>query len=284
MPGNRKGVAYGQHNIRQIEMLSQRGETLSIVDLVNANTLSVEMAAFLFAMMSDNASFLTAAKPGNAGKTTLMACILMFLPSDTRIVTIGGPSAMAQTPQDGNGSVCYLCHEIGNGPWYGYLWGKHVGEYFKRVSKYRSIASCMHADTTEEMRGILLSDALDVAEEDFRKLDFILFMNLEQKGGQFTRRVSTLYEAEDDGSRNGGGYRPLFVWDRNSDTFHQQGDSLRLQALARKKGMSSEQSRERWLTCEDFLRRLIEQEIHDYRSVYAKIGRFHERARQAGEF
>ena len=34
-----------EHNLREIEGLSQRGRTLSIVDLINANTLDVDMAA-----------------------------------------------------------------------------------------------------------------------------------------------------------------------------------------------------------------------------------------------
>lgn len=84
-----------KHNIREIERLSQRGKTLSIVDLLDANTLSVEMAAHLFYIVAHGASFLTAARPGNAGKTTLMQCLLTFLPPNTRIVTISNSAMLS---------------------------------------------------------------------------------------------------------------------------------------------------------------------------------------------
>ena len=263
-----------EHNILQIEGLSQRGRTLSIVDLLNANTLSVEMAAHLFCFMAHGASFLTAAKPGNAGKTTLMACILMFLPPNTNIVTISEPSVISQAlPKNCDEKICYLCHEIGAGHWYGYLWGDDVGNFFKLIDKRCSIASCIHADIFDEMREILFSSKLNVAEEDFRKLDFILFMHLERNGWEYTRRVSTFYEATNASSQQSESHRPLFIWDKSSDEFHQQDDSLLLQTLARKKGIPQKQIQSQLMECEDFIRWLIKRKINDYRKVRMEIRR-----------
>ncbi len=266
-----------EHNLREIEMLSQRGRTLSIVDLLNANTLSVPMASHLLCMMADGASFLTSARPGNAGKTTLMACMLMFMPPDGHIETISEPSVISRSSSRAHqGKVCYLCHEIGNGPWYGYLWGRDVGAYFQLLDENRTLAACIHADTLDEMRGVLLSDDLNVAETDFRQLDFVLFMHLEHHDGEYRRRVSTFLEATDEPSRQDEGYRPLFTWDRDSDTFRQNGDSVRLQALAKARGRTPDQSQSRLSACESFLRRLVDTGLNDYRSVYAEIARFHE--------
>ncbi|MBC8233113.1 hypothetical protein H8E77_26505 [bacterium] len=280
-----------EHNISQIEMLSQRGRTLSIVDLLNANTLSVEMAAHLFCIMSHGASFLTAAKPGNAGKTTLMACILMFLPPNTSIVTINEPSVISRALQGSNERACYLCHEIGSGPWYGYLWGDDVGRFFKLIDKSHSIASCIHADTIDEMKEIILSDELNVSEEYFRQLDFILFMHLERNGwettplppfgkGEYTRRVSTFYEATGALSQNSESHRPLFIWDKDSDKFYQQDDSLLLQTLGRSKGIDQKQIQKQLVECEDFIRWLIEQKINDYRKVRKEIISFYEQTQK----
>ena len=70
-----------QDNHRQIEQLNQRGgRMLSIVDLIQAGTISVEMAAYAMRAMEAGDSLLTAARPGGAGKTTLMAALLNFLP------------------------------------------------------------------------------------------------------------------------------------------------------------------------------------------------------------
>ena len=71
-----------RHNHQQIEQLNQRGgRTLSIVDLIQAGTLSVDMAACAMRAMHQGASLLTGARPGGAGKTTLMAAISVVLPA-----------------------------------------------------------------------------------------------------------------------------------------------------------------------------------------------------------
>jgi type IV secretory pathway ATPase VirB11/archaellum biosynthesis ATPase len=78
-----------RHNHQQIERLNQRGgRTLSIVDLIQAGTLTVEMAACAMRAMHEGASLLTGARPGGAGKTTLMAAILNFLPPQVALITV----------------------------------------------------------------------------------------------------------------------------------------------------------------------------------------------------
>ena len=276
-------------NIREIERLSQRGKTLSIVELINDKTLNIQMASYLFYIMANGASFLTAAKPGNAGKTTLMACLLMYLPPHARIATVTDPSAMEQiSPVNRDEHTYYLCHEIGSGPWFGYLWGHDVKTLFNLMKERQSIASCIHADTLDELREILCSEELNIAEEDFRQLNVILFMHLEQRGYKYTRRVSAVYEATGAPPGQGKSHQPLFIWNRKEDTFHQQADSLLLQALEQKKGLSREQIHEQLAECEDFMRWLVSirlrllnprvsRQVTDYREIYQEIARFYER-------
>ena len=84
-----------RHNILQIEQLNQRGgRTLSIVDLIGAGTIDTEMAASACRAMDNGASILTGARPGGAGKTTLMAALLGFLPPDVPITTVDRPGRM----------------------------------------------------------------------------------------------------------------------------------------------------------------------------------------------
>lgn len=97
-----------KHNLDEIENLSQRGKTLSIVDLINTNTLDVDMSAHCLYAISCGASFLTAARSGNAGKTTLMACLLTFLLTDVRILTIDMPSVVAEAHKIANNNLCII--------------------------------------------------------------------------------------------------------------------------------------------------------------------------------
>ncbi len=118
-------------NLREIEALNQRGgRTLSIVDVMRAGTIPPEAAGFLLWRVAHGASFLTGAVPGGAGKSTLLADLLAMLPPGERIVTTPDEPAVSRAlrerPRSGR---CYLCHEIGSGHWYGYLWGSTVGRF-----------------------------------------------------------------------------------------------------------------------------------------------------------
>jgi len=208
-------------NHRQIEMLNQRGgRTLSIVDLIRAGTISVEMAAYAMRAVDRGASILTGAVPGGAGKTTLMAALLGFLPPDVPIVTVDRPELIADgLRRDSERAACYLVHEIGSGHWYGYLWGRHVAEYLRLIDGPRRIASCLHADTLEELTAILCSAPLHVRPADLGRVNLVLFMHVDRASGAIRRRVAAFHEAEGDGR-----HRLRFRWDERADRFETVGE------------------------------------------------------------
>ncbi len=201
-------------NHRQIENLNQRGgRTLTLVDLIQAGTISIPMAAQAMWAIHRGASLLTGARPGGAGKTTLMAALLHLLPPGVPIVTVDSPQvlerALEQSPDE---PACYLAHEIGSGNWYAYIWGRQVAQFLSLIHGQRRIASCLHADTLEELTSILTSPPLHVSRKLVSRVDLLLFMFAGPIAGRFRHRVTTFYEA--DGK---GGYQLLFQWDRQSD-------------------------------------------------------------------
>ncbi|MFH1267028.1 MAG: hypothetical protein ABIK89_14980, partial [Planctomycetota bacterium] len=185
-------------NHQQIEQLNQRGgRTLSIVDLIRAGTISVEMSAYALRAMLDGASLLTGARPGGAGKTTLMAALLNFLPPEVPIVTVDEARVIDDSlARDPNEPACYLAHEIGSGHWYGYLWGRDVARFLSLVDHSRRIASCLHADTLDELTGILCSPPLTATRQSFGRVGLVLFMHVGGSAGRTRRRVATFYEAD----------------------------------------------------------------------------------------
>jgi hypothetical protein len=185
-----------QHNLREIEALNQRGgRTLSLVDLIHAETLSPEVAGFLLWRVAHGASFLTGAVPGGAGKSTLLANLLAMLPPGERIVTTPDDAAvrlaLRQTPRTGR---CYLCHEIGVGHWYGYLWGTTVGRFSQLRDAGGRIAGCLHADDPAQLRSILLSPTLGVTPEALAGVEVLLFMAY-----QGSRVVRSVWVADGEG-------------------------------------------------------------------------------------
>jgi len=243
-----------RHNHEQIEMLNQRGgRTLSIVDLVGAGTISVAMAAYAMRAMERGASVLTAARPGAAGKTTLMATLLGFLPPGVRIVTVDSPRAIADgLARPANEPLCYLAHEIGSGHWFGYIWGRDVADFLSLMDGPRRIASCLHADTLDELTDILCSPPLHVPRELLGRVGLILFMHV---APGHRRRVAAFHEA--DGQ---GGHRLLFEWDRKIDSFRQTGESADAVELR---------------PYRDFVQRLVEEGDVEVEAVRGKVVEFY---------
>ena len=199
-------------NLVEIERLNQRGgRTLSFVDLVEAGTVSAELAGELAACVEAGAAILTAARPGGAGKSTLLADLLACLPPGERIVTTPDVGAVRDARRGSGGPVCFLAHEIGAGPWYAYLWGSAAAEFFDLAAPGGRVATCLHADDLEELYDELSSQG--VREEAVRSVGIIAFMR--RVGGK--RRVDSVYVP---GPK---AHRVRWLWEEAEDAFLPQG-------------------------------------------------------------
>jgi len=247
------------HNYRQIEMLNQRGRrTLSVVDLIRAGTIDVEMAACAMRAVEAGASLLTGARPGGAGKTTLMAALLNFLPAEVPLVTVDHPGVITDGLRRGaDEPACYLAHEIGSGRYLGYIWGRDVADFLALIEGPRRVASCLHADTLDELSAILRSRPLGATPETLAAVDLIAFMHVDVHGGGYRRRVSAYYEAD-----GRCGHRLLFQWDAESDRFRRVGESRDGKALG---------------PYVDFVERLVEDGQPDSQEVRRKVLDFYSR-------
>lgn len=195
-------------NLREINSLNQRGgRMLSIVDLIEDGTLDIPLAGHLLARVAEGASFLCAAGPGGVGKTTLMACLLSFLPPEESIRTVTDPWVVGPPERP----TCYLCHEIGAGYWYGYLWGEAAAR-FLALHRQGRIAASLHADSVAEVEEQLLGPSVGADPADLAAVDMLLFM---VRIGSM-RRVSAVFESA-------GGTSPSFYriaeWDPTRDRF-----------------------------------------------------------------
>jgi len=200
-------------NWRQIEDLNQRGgRMLSVIDLICAGTIDLDIAAYVCEKMTRGASILTAAKPGGAGKTTIMAAFLGFIPPGARIVTVSDSSALNPENLYGQNPLYLMAHEIGSGSYYGYIWSEDVKRYFSLIEPGRSIASNLHADTLEELLSVM--NNLEVPEKLIGRIDLIIFISvLGRSFMNVKRRVAAIYEAVD------GKHRLVFKHNPASDTF-----------------------------------------------------------------
>jgi hypothetical protein len=158
--------------------------------------------------MLNCSSFLTAANPNLAGKTTLIGSMLNLLNPKQKIITVDGEKFLdGKTRKD----YCFLAHEIGSGPYYSYIWGQKAKEFFSLVDK-SMIVSCVHSDTLKEMQKILIESG-GIEKKDFQKIDLILFLKMFSRRGKTERRVSKIYENQ------GGKHVLIYRWDEEKDVF-----------------------------------------------------------------
>jgi hypothetical protein len=209
----------------EIDRCNQRGgRMLSVVDLIDAGTIDVGLAAFSLAAIGAGASFLVGAKPGGAGKTTVMGALLNFVPAGVTLRAADGEfvrstavrravpgGSRAGIPPDGgttneehtravSGPVlsprrCYICHEIGPGGYYAYLWGEPLRAYFAWAAGGHMLATNLHADTYEQARAQIVDDNA-VPEDALRRMNLMFFLSVARGPGVTRRRIVSVWESD----------------------------------------------------------------------------------------
>ncbi len=180
---------------REIERCNQRGgRMLSVVDLLEAGTLSPELAAYLFAAIRGGASFMVGAMPGGAGKTTVMGALLNFVPPEIELRPADSLTGIERTLKSEGEPRCYICHEIGPGDYYAYLWGAALRAYFELPRRGHTLATNLHADTLEQARAQVCEENR-VPLEAFRKMHLVLFLRV-PGGWSGPREIVQVWESD----------------------------------------------------------------------------------------
>ena len=236
-------------HVDQINKLNQRGgRMLSIRDLIDANTLDVELASYLLATISKGSSFLVGARPGGAGKTTVMGALLNFIP-EVEIVPTENSKVIERGFSDPV-RKCFVAHEIGHGPWYAYVWGEDTSRLLE-LAKIHIVVGNLHADTLDE---VLSTPGID--EENLSNIDLLIFLRLFRSQRGVLRRIGQVLE---NGGKGGArAFRPIFLYDASRDGFRTVGRSV----------LVDEEFRER---AREAIRRIIQLDLRTIEQVRSFI-------------
>jgi hypothetical protein len=253
-------------NLEQIAQLNQRGgPALSIIDLIEDGTVTAEMAAFCWQAVAGGAGFLTGAVPGGAGKTTLMAAVLAFLPPGERIITVSDRSVLDAALAGRVGRpATLLAHEIGAGRWFGYIWGRDAADFFSLGARGLRTVTCLHADTAEQAWDILAP--LGVKRGHFDGVRLQLFLQVPTRAGRVLHRVRWIYFRVD------GALRPVYAWRRDGDRSESLMDRPALcRALADAASTLPEDEDAAWRERQSLLEALHRDGVSLYEDVRARL-------------
>ncbi len=162
----------------EIHRCNQRGgRMLSVFDLLEKGTIDIELAGFALYWISQGASFLVGANPGGAGKTTVMGALLNFVPPDVRLVPATEQEIVNGLTQKNDKKCVYICHEIGAGHWFAYLWSSALQNYFQLLDFGHILATNLHADDIDEAHNQICFENR-VPENYFQRINLMFYLHI----------------------------------------------------------------------------------------------------------
>ncbi|MFC1634435.1 hypothetical protein ACFL5Z_06295 [Planctomycetota bacterium] len=180
----------------ELDRCNQRGgRMLSVFDLLDAGTLDLDLAAYLMARISRGASFMVGAVPGGAGKTTVMCALLNFVPVDVPLIAATPQAVYRASNTQLPHRCCFICHEIGAGSYFAYLWADSLETYCKLFDAGHILATNLHTDDLEQARDQVCGEN-DVPVEHFNRFELLIFLGIEGDYFKSRRWIEEVYSSD----------------------------------------------------------------------------------------
>ncbi|AIF69306.1 hypothetical protein PAP_04475 [Palaeococcus pacificus DY20341] len=278
---------------------------LSVVQLVNWNTFSAEVAAYLWLALEYGMSIFVCGETASGKTTTLNSIIPFIKPSakiytaeDTPEVIVPHPTWQRLTtrergPEDSRVTLFDLLRAaLRSRPNYiivGEIRGAEGAIAFQAMQTGHPVMSTFHAGDIKKMIQRFTGSPINVPVTFIDNLNIALFQQAVYVRGKFLRRVVSVVEIEGYYEEIGGvATRNVFEWDPVSDrhVFRGMNNSYILERkIAEVAGYEDPKD----IYNELFLRariiqRMIELGIMDYWSVYREIKNFYEKGIQGLSF
>ena len=190
---------------------------LTILDLIQNGTMSAEMAATMWGAMDDRSSFIVAAGPRQAGKSTNTNAILELLPRELPVHDLTGETEQFDSLSSAvTGGYIVVAEFSNHMPLY--LRGEQVMRVFQTAEKGYSIAGTLHADTPEDLFYELRSHG-PLRDDALARIRYLVFLAMRgTMENPLLRRVASVWEVS-----NVIGGTPaaqiLHQWNEGDDSF-----------------------------------------------------------------
>ena len=263
------------------------------IDLVNWNTFSLEEMAFLWLCIENHKSLIFAGGTAS-GKTTSLNAVSLFIPSNSKIVSIEDTREV-ELPQrnwiasvtrpsfsdDDKGDVDefdLLEAALRQRPDYivmGEIRGEEGRTLFQVMSTGHTTYTTFHADSVGEVLKRFTTDPINVSKTMFSALDLVSIQTSTRVQGNKVRRNKSLteinhYDAENDEIN----VQDVYQWQAETDEFLQMGASNTLEEIRFDRGWTEETLQHELFVRQVVLAYLIERGLNTYTQVAATLQAF----------
>ncbi|MEM3055068.1 MAG: type II/IV secretion system ATPase subunit [Candidatus Bathyarchaeia archaeon] len=264
--GSRIQLTYGNEVTRRGSTFTIRRfrvDPLTISDLIAFNTLSSEMAAYLWYVIENRASIMVAGGIA-CGKTTMLNCLSMFIKPEMKIVSVEDtqelnlphenwvPSVVRLSfghEEKGSGSITLfdlLKAAVRQRPDYiivGEVRGEEAYTLFQAMATGHLGMSTIHAESVESVISRLESEPMNIPKPLIAMTDVIMVMTRTEIEGRPARRTVTVTEITGLDSSKNILTEEVFRWKPKEDVFEYVGHSGLLEEHMKKLGISKDEVR-----------------------------------------
>ncbi|MDY6818867.1 MAG: type II/IV secretion system ATPase subunit [Halobacteriales archaeon] len=263
------------------------------IDLINWRTFSLDQMALLWLAIENNKSLIFAGGTAS-GKTTSLNAVSLFIPSNSKIVSIEDTREV-ELPQrnwiasvtrpsfadDDKGDIDefdLLEAALRQRPDYivmGEVRGEEGRTLFQVMSTGHTTYTTFHADTVGEVLKRFTTEPINVSKTLFTALDLVSIQTQTRVQGRKVRRSKALTEINEYNAENDEiNVQDIYRWRAETDSFDEVGRSNLLDEIMFDRGWTRDD-----LEAELFKRRvilsyLIRNELNDYAQVAATVQAF----------
>jgi len=272
-----------------------REQPFTPVDLIKYRTFSAEVMAYLWLAVENNKNIIIVGETA-AGKTTTLNAISLFIPSESKVITIEDtreltlfhknwiPATVRETfmGQEAADIDMYelLRSALRQRPEFllvGEIRGKESYTLFQAMSTGHTTFSTMHAGSIQTAVNRLLSEPINVPLMMLSSLDIMIIEVLRHVGRKRVRRTETLSEFVGINAATGDiSTREVYKWNPAHDSIDKTGTSNVLDGIMKNRGWDKDKINKELEDRKAVLQYMLDRDINDFRDVTSIIRRYSE--------
>ncbi|MBM3247799.1 type II/IV secretion system ATPase subunit, partial [Candidatus Pacearchaeota archaeon] len=283
--------------------ISSRGPTFTIrkftkipwtpTQLINFNTLSPEMLAYLWILIQYKNNILIAGGTAS-GKTTLLNAIAFFISPESRVVSIEDTRELSLFRENWLPSVARSSVGVGNigevslfnllkssfrqNPDYvivGEVRGEEASVLFQGMASGHSSLSTIHADSVDTLIKRLETPPINLSPTLINTIDCVTIMTHAVVGQQETRKLREIVEIVNVNPDGIAITNTPFVWNSRDNKFYFKKASHVFEKISKRYGFTIEELEKEFKNRTLLLNELVKRKISNYKEIQEIVNHYY---------